>query len=71
MTILAYVDPGMGALVWQTVVAAFVGFVFYLKETRRWIVNMFLKIFRRGQKPQDAGLKIPPAEKVEAETDVR
>jgi hypothetical protein len=53
MTILAYIDPGQGPLVWQMIVAAFVGFVFYLKQTRRWIVGVFLKIFRRGKKLPD------------------
>jgi O-antigen/teichoic acid export membrane protein len=28
----AYVDPGSGALVWQALVAAFIGGVFYLKR---------------------------------------
>jgi hypothetical protein len=32
--ILAYVDPGLGALLWQTSIAAFVGFLFCLKKTR-------------------------------------
>ena len=53
MTILAYVDPGLGALIWQAVIAAFVGFIFYLKKTRRWMVERFLKIFRRAPKALD------------------
>ena len=70
---LAYIDPGLGALVWQMIVAAFVGFLFYLKQTRRWIVGVisvgFRKTFGRGQKPPApaAGVEIPPA-KAEAET---
>jgi hypothetical protein len=43
--ILAYIDPGLGALVWQTVVAALVGLFFYLKQTRRWIMAVIRKIF--------------------------
>ena len=59
--IIAYIDPGSGALLWQTIVAAFVGFLFYLKKTRRWIVaDVFRKMFGRGQKPPDAGIEIPP-----------
>jgi hypothetical protein len=44
--VLAYVDPGLGALLWQTAIAAFVGFVFYLKKTRRLVVGFVCKIFR-------------------------
>jgi hypothetical protein len=69
--IIAYIDPGTGALVWQMIVAAFVGFLFYLRQTRQWIVAVFMdafrKIFGRGQKPPDAGIEIPPS-KVESET---
>ena len=43
---LAYIDPGAGALVWQMVVSAFVGVFFYLKKTRTWIVKTSLGIFR-------------------------
>ena len=45
--VLAYIDPGLGALLWQTIVAAFVGLLFYLKKTRRWIVDSVLKLFGR------------------------
>jgi hypothetical protein len=52
--ILAYVDPGLGSLLWQTIVSAFVGFLFYLKKTRRLIVGFFRKILGgRGKKPED------------------
>lgn len=44
MIIFAYIDPGLGALIWQSVVAAFVGVLFYLKKTRRWIVGLFRKM---------------------------
>ena len=52
MRIFAYIDPGLGLLVWQTIVAAFVGFIFYVKKTRRWILNQFRRIF--GAKPKEA-----------------
>jgi hypothetical protein len=45
---LAYIDPGLGALLWQAMVAGFVGFLFYLKKTRRWMAKIILKIFRRN-----------------------
>jgi hypothetical protein len=57
-------------LLWQTIIAAFVGLLFYLKKTRRWIVEMFLKIFRRGGKKQGAGFEIPPP-KVEVKIDAK
>jgi hypothetical protein len=66
--VLAYVDPGLGALLWQTSLAAFVGLLFYVKKTRRWIVGAFRKIFRHGRKPRDLGSEIPPPE-VEAKID--
>ena len=46
MIIIAYVDPGLGALLWQSLIASFVGLMFYLKKTREWIMRMFRKIFR-------------------------
>ena len=62
--LFAYIDPGLGALLWQMFVAAFVGFLFWLKQTRRWIVGViagvFRKTFGRGQKPPGAGIEIPP-----------
>ena len=68
--ILAYIDPGLGALVWQTILAVLVGFLFYLKKTRRWIVDAFRKMFGRGQKPAGVGIEIPPP-KVEAKIDAK
>lgn len=50
MRIFAYVDPGLGALIWQAALAGVVGFLFYLKKTRRWLVDMFQKMFGRAQK---------------------
>lgn len=54
MTIFAYIDPGLGALIWQAVVAAFVGFLFYLNKTRRWIVGGFGKMFGRKKSDEAA-----------------
>ena len=42
---LAYIDPGMGSLVWQTIISAFIGMFFYLKKTRLWLVELFQKLF--------------------------
>ena len=43
---LAYIDPGMGSLVWQTIISALVGMFFYLKKTRLWFAGIFQKLFR-------------------------
>jgi O-antigen/teichoic acid export membrane protein len=69
--ILAYIDPGVGALLWQTIIAAFVGLLFYLKKTRRWIVGVFRKMFGRSQKPSDPVAKIPAEETMKAKSNVR
>jgi O-antigen/teichoic acid export membrane protein len=69
--ILAYIDPGVGALLWQTIIAAFVGFLFYLKKTRRWIVGVFRKMFGRSQKPSGPVVEIPAKETTKAKADVR
>ena len=34
MNLLLYVDPGSGLLVWQMIVAAMVGTLFYVKKFR-------------------------------------
>jgi len=72
--IIAYIDPGLGALLWQMIVAAFVGLLFYLKQTRRWIVGVILGVFRktfgRGQKPPGVSIEIPPP-KVETEINTK
>ncbi len=64
--IFAYIDPGFGTLLWQMIVAVFVGFLFYLKQTRRWIVGVIVSVFRkmfgRGQKPSDTVAEIPAKE---------
>jgi O-antigen/teichoic acid export membrane protein len=67
--ILAYVDPGLGALLWQSVIAAFVGFLFYLKKTRRWIVGVFRKMFGRGQKPPGGVVEMSASEKAKDKSD--
>jgi hypothetical protein len=70
---LAYVDPGLGALIWQAMVAAVVGFFFYLKKTRRWIVALFRKMLGREQaKVIRPGVPAEtPAAKVEAKVETR
>jgi hypothetical protein len=50
MKLFAYIDPGLGLLLWQALVAACLGLLFYLKKTRRWLGNLFLKPFRTDKK---------------------
>ena len=68
--LLAYIDPGVGALLWQTCLAAFVGFLFYLKKSRRWIVGVFRKMFGRSRKPSDPVAETPPGDAIKTESDV-
>ncbi len=67
--VLAYIDPGLGALLWQTIVAAFVGFLFYLKQTRRWIVDSVLKLFGRRRDGQTIP-DVAKAARIESKTEV-
>jgi len=68
---VAYIDPGLGALLWQTTVASCVGFLFYLKKSRRWIVGRSQKLFGLNRKKTESALVIPAGEKLKAKTDVR
>ena len=69
---LGYIDPGLGALIWQSVVAAFVGLFFYLKKTRQWIVRVFRKILAPRRKPPAAPIAAKfPVAKIEAKTEAR
>ena len=52
MITLAYVDPGLGLLAWQALVATFLGAIFYIKKTRDLLIRLFQKVFRIGQRPQ-------------------
>jgi hypothetical protein len=60
MVFVAYIDPGLGLLAWQALVAAFVGTLFYLKKTRTWLVGLFLKLFRMGKPPEQGAKDLPP-----------
>jgi hypothetical protein len=41
----AYTDPGTGALIWQALVAGFVGFLFYARRITVW--------FKKKKGPKD------------------
>ena|SRR5580704_10530295 len=45
--LLAYVDPGSGQLIWQMVVAACVGGLFYIKRVRGFLGRLVKKWFKK------------------------
>jgi len=49
ITIIAYVDPGSGLLIWQILVAAVVGCAFYLKKSRDFLIKFLRKLLHRDQ----------------------
>jgi hypothetical protein len=68
MHIFGYIDPGIGALIWQSIIGIFVGVLFYLRKTRRWIGQFIGKIFPGGQKPTNSAVNLPlEKDKVEAD----
>src|SRR5438552_2201571 len=54
---LAYVDPGLGQMAWQVLVATFLGTFFYIKKLRVWFEGMIRRAFqvlrRRGGVPTE------------------
>lgn len=68
MHILAYIDPGLGALIWQSIIGVFVGLLFYLRRTRQWLGRFMAKMFRIGQKTGNSPVELPiNKDKVEAD----
>jgi hypothetical protein len=59
MHILAYIDPGAGALIWQSMIGIFVGMLFYLRRTRKWIGGMMGKVFNAREKASNSGVDVP------------
>lgn len=51
MHILAYIDPGLGALIWQSMIGVLVGMLFYLRKTRKWIGGLMGRAFRTKKEP--------------------
>ncbi len=52
MSMFSYVDPGLGLLAWQTLVAAAVGVLFYARKTRNWVFRLVQKPFRALKQPE-------------------
>lgn len=56
---VAYVDPGLGLLAWQALVAAVIGVLFYVKKTRTWLMGLLQKLFRRERRNQTVTAEVP------------
>jgi hypothetical protein len=60
MHFLAYIDPGVGSLIWQAIVGIFVGLLFYMRRTRKWIGGLMHKVFGIGKSSSNsADVKTP------------
>jgi hypothetical protein len=59
MIVFAYVDPGLGLLLWQAVVSVFLGLLFYVKKTRNLMLKPFQKLLRPEKSPVVAPIKVP------------
>ena len=71
--ILGYIDPGQGMLIWQAIVSAFVGFLFYMKKSRDFIVGIFRSLFRRQKTAVTEARPVQktPSVPIEAEVETR
>jgi len=47
--ILAYIDPGSGLMVWQAIVAGFMGTVFSVKKSRGFLAKIGRKLLGRRE----------------------
>ncbi len=68
MHVLAYIDPGVGTLIWQSIIGVFVGLFFYLRKTRQWLGRLMGKVFRPGQNSKNPSVDVP-MNKTKMETD--
>ena len=68
MHILAYIDPGVGALIWQSIIGVCVGVLFYLRRTRKLIGGVMNKVFRFGRAPVNPTVD-PSTSKIDGKTD--
>ena len=60
MIIVAYVDPGLGLLAWQALVAFFVGLLFYVKKTRTWLIRLVQRPLIGSKQPSPPPSKLQP-----------
>jgi len=59
MIIVAYIDPGLGLMAWQALVAAVLGALFYVKKTRTWLLTQLRRPFRSNKPPGGAAAQPP------------
>lgn len=55
VAILAYIDPGSGALLWQAVLSAFFGALFLARRTIFGFLTRFRRAPQAEDKPPSAG----------------
>ncbi len=65
--LLSYVDPGVGLLAWQAIVAAFVGTLFYLRKTRKLFVRRFSALFQAARRSSHNPPRPPPKQQSSGE----
>ena len=58
-TVYAYTDPGSGVLLWQILLAAFIGVMFYVRRIIAWARHL---VNGRKVTPPDNPVAIEPAE---------
>lgn len=68
MHFLAYIDPGVGALIWQSIIGVFIGVLFYLRKTRQFIGRVMNKVFQIGRAPVNPTVD-PSTSKIDGKTD--
>jgi hypothetical protein len=47
MYLVGYIDPGSGQLLWQVLIAAGVGVLFYLKKSRDFLSGLAKRLFKK------------------------
>lgn len=50
--LFAYIDPGSGLLIWQVIMAACVGVLFYIRKVRKFFGKTIRKILGRPEEPE-------------------
>jgi len=57
---LSYVDPGLGLLVWQAIVAAFLGVLFYVRKSRDKMLAWGIKLLRMNKSARPSPVEDRP-----------
>jgi hypothetical protein len=68
MHFFAYIDPGVGPVIWQSIIGVCVGMLFFLKKVRQCLERMICKALGIRPKPQNPPVNLPvEKEKMEAD----